>query len=115
MKIFLVIIFFAMVWASPANAAPLDSFVRCLKDKGAVFYGAYWCPYCRNQKAMFGRSQKLLPYVECSEQSTKSERVACRGILGFPTWKFADGSRLMGELPLGMLAEKMGCKLPKSQ
>ncbi|MEK7133297.1 MAG: hypothetical protein AAB771_01260, partial [Patescibacteria group bacterium] len=46
-----------------ANSKPgkLDEFTQCLKDKGAVFYGAFWCPHCQNQKAMFGKSAKLLP------------------------------------------------------
>lgn len=93
----------------------LDSFAQCLKEKGAIFYGAHWCPYCRDQKAMFGSSQKLLPYVECSQRSTKSERAACNAkkILGFPTWEFADGSRLLGSIALETLAEKTGCKLPR--
>src|SRR3989344_8083454 len=45
--------------------ARLDEFARCLKDRGAIFYGAFWCPHCQNQKTMFGRSSRLLPYVEC--------------------------------------------------
>jgi thiol-disulfide isomerase/thioredoxin len=40
-----------------------DALASCLKEKGAVFYGAFWCPHCQNQKAMFGKSAKLLPYV----------------------------------------------------
>ena len=43
-----------------------DAFAQCLKDKGAIFYGAFWCPHCQNQKAMFGKSVQFLPYVECS-------------------------------------------------
>jgi hypothetical protein len=30
-----------------------DLFAQCLKDKDAKFYGAFWCPHCQNQKAMF--------------------------------------------------------------
>jgi len=38
----------------------LDIFAQCLKEKGSIFYGAFWCPHCQNQKTMFGKSQKLL-------------------------------------------------------
>ena len=37
----------------------LDGFAQCLKDKGAIFYGAFWCPHCQNQKKMFGRSASV--------------------------------------------------------
>ena len=30
-----------------------DGFAQCLKDKGATFYGAFWCPHCKAQKALF--------------------------------------------------------------
>lgn len=92
----------------------LDSFAQCLKDKGAVFYGAFWCPHCQNQKAMFGKSVTLLPYVECSTPDGKSQFPICKekNIEGYPTWIFADGSRLTGEVALETLAEKTGCALP---
>jgi hypothetical protein len=90
-----------------------DAFAKCLNEKGAVFYGAFWCPHCQNQKTMFGKSAKYLNYVECSTPDGRSQLPVCQeaGIDGYPTWKFADGSRLTGEIPLGALAEKTGCKL----
>jgi hypothetical protein len=92
----------------------LDAFASCLKDKGATFYGAFWCPHCQNQKAMFGRSARLLPYQECSNPDGQSQNAMCndKGIESYPTWQFADGSRLTGEIPLETLAEKTGCTLP---
>ena len=93
----------------------LDTFAECLKDKGAVFYGAFWCPHCQNQKAMFGTSQKLLPYVECSTQDGKGQLAICKdkNIEGYPTWEFADGTRESGEVSLPQLAESTGCSLPE--
>ncbi len=93
----------------------LDGFTTCLKDKGAVFYGAYWCPHCQATKAMFGKSAKLLPYVECSLPGGKGQTQTCndKGITGYPTWIFADESRLNGELTLNQLAEKTSCEVPK--
>ncbi len=93
----------------------LDSFTSCLGEKGAIFYGAFWCLHCQNQKKMFGQSEKLLPYVECSTPDGKSQLAICKekGVEGYPTWFFADGSRESGEIPLERLSEKTGCSLPK--
>lgn len=100
-----------------ANSKPgkLDEFAQCLKDNGAVFYGAFWCPHCQNQKAMFGTSQKLLPYIECSTPDGKSQLAVCqeKKITGYPTWEFADGSKESGEVSLEKLAEKTSCPLPQ--
>lgn len=92
-----------------------DTFATCLKDKGAVFYGAFWCPHCQKQKKLFGSSQKLLPYVECSTADARGQTQACidKGVSSYPTWEFADGSRLNGEISLEQLAEKTSCELPK--
>lgn len=99
------------------NNAPakLDTFAECLKDKGAVFYGAFWCPHCQNQKEMFGRSVRFLNYVECSTPDGNAQLQICKDkkIDGYPTWEFADGSREGGEVALTKLAEKTKCELPK--
>lgn len=91
----------------------LDAFAQCLKDKGAVFYGAFWCPHCQKQKVLFGSSEKLLPYVECSTADGKSQLPVCtdKKIEGYPTWEFADGSREHGEVSLETLSQKTGCVL----
>lgn len=97
-----------------AQPGKLDTFAQCLKDEGAVFYGAFWCPHCQATKGLFGRSAKLLPYVECSTADGQGQTQACadKGISNYPTWEFADGSRLTGERTLQELAEKTGCQLP---
>jgi len=103
------------LWRGAQKPGELDQFALCLGDKGAVFYGAFWCPHCQNQKKMFGRSQKLLPYVECSTADGRGQLPNCseKKIEGYPTWEFADGERLSGEIPLQTLAEKTGCELNK--
>jgi len=92
-----------------------DAFAQCLGDRGAIFYGAFWCPHCQNQKKMFGKSEKLLPYVECSTPNGQGQLQVCidAGIQSYPTWEFSDGSRLNGEIPLQTLAEKTNCELSK--
>lgn len=91
-----------------------DAFATCLKDQGAVFYGAFWCPHCQSQKKLFGASQKFLPYVECSTPDANGQTQVCidKNVSSYPTWEFADGSRLNGEIPLETLAEKTSCSLP---
>lgn len=101
---------------SESVSSKLDGFAQCLKDKGAVFYGAFWCPHCQNQKKMFGTSQKYLPYVECSTPDGKIQLQICKdkNVSGYPTWDFADGERKTGEISLTDLSEKTGCPLPAS-
>ncbi|MFA6251331.1 MAG: hypothetical protein WC603_01760 [Candidatus Paceibacterota bacterium] len=100
-----------------ANAQPgkLDTFAQCLKTSGAEFYGTFWCPHCQSQKKMFGSSKQYLPYIECSTPDRREQLPICKdkGIEGYPTWIFSDGSRLSGELPLETLAEKTQCVLPQ--
>ncbi|HUZ92664.1 MAG TPA: hypothetical protein VNG29_01555 [Candidatus Paceibacterota bacterium] len=96
----------------PTNLGP---FASCLKDKGVIFYGAFWCPHCRAQKALFGNAVELLPYNECSNPDA-SEMQSCKdaGVGSYPTWVFPDGTRLTGEQSLQTLAQKSGCTLPTS-
>lgn len=107
-----------IVWAAiilPSQPDKLDGFATCIKNSGTTFYGAFWCPHCQNQKALFGRSERLLPYVECSTPDGQSSLQVCidKGVQTYPTWVFKDGSRLTGETPLETLAQKTGCELPK--
>lgn len=107
-----------VVWLvmAPSSPGKLDSFATCLKDKGATFYGAFWCPHCQNQKAMFGNSARLLPYVECSTPDGKNQLLVCidAKITGYPTWEYPDGTRESGEIELERLSEKTSCPLPEN-
>ncbi len=89
----------------------VQALAQCLTDSGAVFYGAFWCPHCAQQKALFGKSENLLPYVECSTPDGNSQLQICadKQIKSYPTWKFADGTELTGEVSLDTLAQKSGC------
>ena len=93
----------------------LDTFAQCISDKGAKFYGAYWCPHCQAQKSLFGKSKDKLPYVECADSAkAQSDACAAAGIQGYPTWIFADNSSTTGEQTLEFLSQKTGCALPSS-
>lgn len=99
----------------PTGPGKYDTFATCLKDQGATFYGAFWCPHCQAQKKLFGSSVKFLPYVECSTADGSAQLQVCidKNVTGYPTWEFADGSRLNGEIPLEQLAGKTNCELPQ--
>ncbi len=87
-------------------------FAQCLTDNGVKMYGAFWCPHCNNQKAMFGSSWKHINYVECSNPD-RSQTPECSnaGITGYPTWEFGDGSRQSGEMTVSQLSQKSGCSI----
>jgi thiol-disulfide isomerase/thioredoxin len=101
----------------PSKSGKLDAFATCIKDSGAIFYGAFWCPHCQNQKAMFGASAKLLPYVECSTPDGNSQLPICidAGVESYPTWEYADGTRETGEISLERLSEKTACPLSQEE
>ena len=88
----------------------LDAFATCLKDKGAVMYGADWCPHCQNEKKAFGDSFRLVPYIECPQEPRLCIE---KGIQGYPTWIFPTGARLEGEQGLQKLSAESGCELPQ--
>ena len=114
--VILVLLFIGMRLTTAATSIPgkYDAFAQCLQDKGAAFYGAFWCPHCQEQKSWFGSSEKHLPYVECSRFIFGQNAVCSqKDIQAYPTWIFADGSRLVGEVPLDTLSEKTGCELPE--
>ncbi len=115
----LVAVISLLIYAGRASNGPsaLDGFAQCLKDKGAIFYGAFWCPHCQNQKALFGNSKKYLPYVECSTPDARGQTDVCikNGIKSYPTWVFSDMSTTTGEVTLATLSEKTACPLPPEQ
>ena len=93
----------------------VDALAKCITANGGVEYGAFWCPHCQNQKALFGSSAKLLPYIECSTPDGKGQLPICNeaGIGGYPTWKFPDGTLKSGEVPLAELSTLTNCPLPE--
>jgi len=86
-----------------------DEFAQCLADKDATFYGAFWCPNCQNQKELFGKSERLLKYTECSTPNGQNQLKVCSdaSIEAYPTWEFSDSSRLVGVLSFEKLAENI--------
>lgn len=73
-------------------------------------YGAFWCPHCAAQRALFGDAFAQVRYVECSNPD-HSQNQTCDDahVQAYPTWIFADGTRHEGEQTLAELAQSSGC------
>ena len=98
---------FAVGPSGPSDGR-LDAFAKCLAEKGAIMYGADWCPHCQREKRNFGTSFQYVPYVECPDDP---DRCATAGVNGYPTWIYPDGRRYEGEQGLQRIAEQSRCPL----
>jgi hypothetical protein len=96
------------------QSSRLNAFAKCLSAKGATMYGAFWCPHCADQKEMFGSSFTYAPYIECGIKGSQTPAQVCTdaNVKHYPTWVFADGSRVEGAHSLEFLSEQTGCPLP---
>lgn len=117
----LLVIVVGLLWVVDQQAAPKREaharLAQCLSDEEVVFYGAFWCPACAQQKAMFGGSVKKLPYTECSlPDRTQNELCIEAEIANYPVWEFARENeevyRCGGIVSPEILAHVSGCPLP---
>lgn len=101
-----------IVWYS-GGPGQHDALASCVAQSGATFYGAFWCPHCQEQKALFGKSAKLLPYTECSTPDGQGQTQICKdkNIESYPTWEFKDGTKHVGVLSLEELASSTSCSV----
>jgi uncharacterized membrane protein/glutaredoxin len=93
------------------SAGPEDPWIRGLAVHltkiDAKFYGASWCPHCKQQKEMFGSSVDRVPYVECSPGGPRAPTAStCKDarIESYPTWVI-NGQRYAGTQTLEALAQ----------
>ncbi|MCP9801369.1 hypothetical protein [Synechococcus sp. RedBA-s] len=94
---------------SPSTAEQ-KALVEHLRTRGAIFYGAWWCPHCFQQKNLFGtEAGRRLPYVECDKDQAGRERCQSATIRAFPTWDL-DGERREGLLTIEELGVWSGFK-----
>ena len=92
---------------NPSNGAQLE-LVRRLRERGALYYGAWWCPACFRQKNLFGQEAgNQLPYVECEKTAADRQRCDRAGIKAYPTWVLGD-RRVEGMLSLDALGRLLG-------
>ena len=71
-----------------------------LNQVGARFFGAHWCPACKEQMKLFGKQAgRHLNYVECGLPEKYPDQVnQCRdeNIRSIPTWTRPGSARLEG-------------------
>ena len=81
----------------PPSTAEQKALSLELQAKGALFYGAWWCPACHQQKVLFGEAASTtLPYVECDKTKAGHQRCTAAEIKAYPTWVMKDKPRLVG-------------------
>ena len=85
---------------------------KCLTQKGVRMYGAYWCPHCADQKAMFGDDFHFVKYFECDPKGPDSQTARCTKdkIDGYPTWYFPKSGFDPGVKELDKIATLSGCE-----
>ena len=91
-----------------------DGFAKCLAAKQTKMYGLYWCPHCAEQKEMFGKAFRYVPYVECAIKGSRELAPECAAakVKLFPSWQFGTNPPKEGVFPLEELSDKTGCALP---
>ena len=97
----------------------LRRLAKRLTDEGVIFFGTGWCPFCVQQKEMFGKAVMYLPYVECSPEhgATEQELALCRenNVGTVPDWRFPNKEPILGKLSIERLIELSGCQLLKDR
>jgi len=96
----------AQAWNQPIPEPPTESTKQTLQladqlnTVGAKFFGAHWCPACKEQMKLFGKQAgRRLNYVECGMPDQYPDQVRqCREaqIQSIPTWTRPGSPRLEG-------------------
>ena len=85
-----------------------------LNSVGAKFFGAHWCPACKEQMKLFGKQAgRRLDYVECGLPDKYPDQVSqCRDarIQSIPTWTRPGSTRLEGVQSINTLERWSGLK-----
>ncbi|MBR9689400.1 MAG: hypothetical protein GOV01_00685 [Candidatus Altiarchaeota archaeon] len=109
MTILAIILISIILYSVNFNSTPgqYDDFAECISDNGAIMYGTDWCPHCKNQKALFGKSFKKVNYVNCD---LEKQRCLEAGVTGYPTWIIAEHPYI-GTQQLSTLSDATSCQL----
>jgi len=111
--IIIVLIIVAIILVTRTIGKPdYNQFAQCLSDKAAKVFIGEPCPECDAQKEMFGEAWENIKILGCSESHAKGVICNFAGVRSFPTWEFADGSRIFGKLSFETLSQETGCPLP---
>lgn len=99
---------FAVSYSQKPSYSNLDSFAKCLTEKGLTMYGSVTCSHCLKQKQLFGSSFQYINYVECPNDMALCTE---KGITGYPTYLIGD-QKFEGELTLEKFSQISSCPLP---
>jgi len=93
----------------------LESFAKCLSEKGYLMYSSFTCSRCRAQRKNFGEAFEYIKEIECNPTATNTQVELCleKKIRKTPTWiQEVNGQelkRLEGYQLLEILASSSGC------
>ena len=110
----------AQTWDQPIPEPATEStkqtiqLAEQLNKVGARFFGAHWCPACKQQMRLFGKQAgRRLNYVECGLPDKFPDQVnQCRDakIQSIPTWTRPGSARLEGVQSINTLERWSGLK-----
>ena len=96
----------AEAWSQPIPEPATESTAQTIRlanhlnTVNAKFFGAHWCPACKEQMKLFGKQAgRHLNYVECGLPDKYPDQVnQCRdeNIRSIPTWTRPGSARLEG-------------------
>ena len=110
----------AQPWDQPIPEPATESTEQTIKladqlnTVGARFFGAHWCPACKEQMKLFGKQAGgNLNYVECGLPDKYPDQLRqCRdeNIRSIPTWTRPGSTRLQGVQSLNTLERWSGLR-----
>jgi len=99
--------------ASESTAQTIE-LAEQLNTVGARFFGAHWCPACKEQMKLFGKQAGAnLNYVECGLPDKYPDQLRqCRdeNIRSIPTWTRPGSTRLQGVQSINTLERWSGLR-----
>jgi len=95
-----------------------EKIAKCLTERGYRVYIADWCPFCRDQKELFGEAAKYLTSIDCYDPEGRQNNIdKCPDLQGVPAWRDKDGNKLEyndqiidGLIQIRRLVEVSGCE-----
>ncbi len=86
-----------------------EKFAKCIASSGATMFGVDTCPYCQQQKKLFGTSFAEINYVNCD-----FDKLICQenNIYSYPIWEI-NGNLALGYQSFDQLAQLTNCTAPK--
>ena len=110
----------AQPWDQPIPEPATESTAQTIKlaeqlnTLGARFFGAHWCPACKEQMKLFGKQAGAnLNYVECGLPDKYPDQLRqCRdeNIRSIPTWTRPGSTRLQGVQSINTLERWSGLR-----